>query len=199
MDSPSLPSSSPPFDPAVHLHSQPDNHPVLPPSHADSDDLEALHLQEEEITQAKTKAGIVIQHRAWKIDDALRSDEIFNPETPTKGRTATLALGVKLAEKTQVHGLPLGKMPYSSSPVQYPQSSSPPVAGQKRKLFQSLTANEHKKRRLFGGFIDAEGDKENRVDLEKKTYPPQEQFVQVQAGDKDESEGPTLAADWSEK
>ena len=199
MDSPSLPSSSPPFDPAVHLHSQPDNHPVLPPSHADSDDLEALHLQEEEITQAKTKAGIVIQHRAWKIDDALRSDEIFNPETPTKGRTATLAPGVKLAEKTQVHGLPLGKMPYSSSPVQYPQSSSPPVAGQKRKLFQFLTANEHKKKRLFGGFNDAEGDKENRVDPEKKTYLPQEQFVQVQAGDKDESEGPTLAIDRSEK
>jgi chromosome transmission fidelity protein 18 len=199
MDSPSLPSSSPPFDPAVHLHSQSDNHPVLPPSHADSDDLEALHLQQEEITQAKTKAGIVIQHRAWKINDALRSDEIFNPETPTKSRTATLAPGVELIEKTPVHGLPLGKMPYSSSPVQYPQSSSPPVASRKRKLFQSLTANEHKKKRLFGGFIDAEGDKENRVDLEMKTYPLQEQFVQVQAGDKDESEGPTLATDRSER
>jgi chromosome transmission fidelity protein 18 len=192
MDSPSLCSSSPTFDPAVHLHSQPDNHPVLPPSHADTDDLEALHLQEEEITQAKTKAGIVIQHRAWKIDDALRSDEIFNPETPTKGRTATLPSDVKLAEKT-------GRMPYSSSPIQYPPSSSPPVAGQKRKLFQSLTATEHKKRRLFGGFIDAEGDKENRVDLQRQTHPPQEQVAQVQAGDQNESGGPTLVTDRSDK
>ena len=200
MDSPSLPPSSPPFDPAVHLHSQPDHDLVLPPSHSNSDDLEALHVQQEEITQAKTKAGVVIQHRAWKIDDALRSDEIFNPETPTKGGSAALKAVSTSVNNTLVHQLPRAKMPYSSSPVMYPQSSSPPIAGQKRKLFQSFTTIEpKKKKKLFGGFVDAEGDKENEVDLEKTIHPPQKQSLQPQSVDREELEWPTLAAEHAER
>jgi chromosome transmission fidelity protein 18 len=195
MDSSSLPSSSPPFDPAVHLHSQPDHDPVLPPSGSNSDDLEALHVQQEEITKAKSKAGIVIQHRAWKVNDALRSDEIFNPETPVKGGIPILEPVSNSVEKTQVHALLRHKMPYSSSPVLYPQSSSPPVAGQKRKLFQSPKTNEHKKKKLFGGFIDAEGNKENEVELGRATHAAQKQFLQFQNADTEESKWPTSATD----
>ena len=199
MDSSSLPSSSPPFDPALHLHSQPDYDPVLPPPHSNSDDLEALHVQQVEITQEKTKAGIVIQHRAWTIDDALRSDEIFNPETPTKSGTAPLKATNTTVEKPQVHNLPREKMPYSSSPVLYPQSSSPPVAGQKRKLFQSFKTLEPKKKKLFGGFIDAEGDKENEVGVEETIHPPQKQFLQPQSVDREELEWPALATEHAGK
>jgi chromosome transmission fidelity protein 18 len=189
MDSPSLPSSPPLFDPAVHLHSQPDHDPVLPPSGSNSDDLEALHLQQEETTRAKTRAGIVIQHRAWDVNDALRSDEIFNPETPTNRRSLK-PIG-NLIEKPQVQDLPRVKMPYSSSPVIYPQSSSPPAAGQKRKLFQSSNTNEHKRKKLFGGFIDAEGDKENAIDIGHKKCASQRQFPQFQTVATEELGQPT--------
>ena len=194
MDSSYLLSSSPPFDPAVHLHSQPDHDPLLP-SHSNSDDLEALHTQQEEIARGKTKAGIVIQHRAWTTDDALRSDEIFNPETPTKAGIAPPKPVNNFVEKLQVHDISRERMPYSSSPVLYPQSSSPPVAGQKRKLFQSFKTNEHTKKKLFGGFIDAEGAKEIEVELRKTTSPPQRQFLQPQNVDTDESESAIFAND----
>src|SRR6266496_2866757 len=154
MDSSSLPSSPPLFDPAVHLHSQPDHDPALPPSGSNSDDLEAFHLQHEEITRVKTRAGIVIQHRAWDVDEALRSDEIFNPETPSN-RRCLKATG-DLVGKPQGQDLRREETPYLSSPVIYPQSSSPLVVGKKRKLFQPSQSNGHKKKKLFGGFIGTE-------------------------------------------
>lgn len=40
-----------------------------------SDDLEALHEQEIELTLEKTKQGIVIQHRQWNIAEVFRSDD----------------------------------------------------------------------------------------------------------------------------
>ena len=118
-------------------------------------------MQQEEITQAKTKAGIVIQHRAWKAEDILRSDEIFNPETPSKG-----------AEDDKPTVVRAGKMPYSSSPVLYPLSSSPPIVNQKRKLFQPSTSHEPKKRKLFGGYIGTESNKENEIEVEGDFVPP---------------------------
>lgn len=39
-----------------------------------SDELEALHLVHKESVARKNRAGQVIQHRAWKIDEAFRSD-----------------------------------------------------------------------------------------------------------------------------
>lgn len=68
--SPQLPSS---FDPALHLHSE----LALPdaPGPSYSDDLEALQLQVKETTAAKTREGIVIQHRAWNLRDIFRSEE----------------------------------------------------------------------------------------------------------------------------
>ncbi|KAH6673559.1 hypothetical protein B0J14DRAFT_481665 [Halenospora varia] len=44
------------------------------PSCTNSDDLEALHQVQEESTALKNKAGIVIQHRAWQLGEAFRSE-----------------------------------------------------------------------------------------------------------------------------
>ena len=139
MDESSTPSSSSCFDPALCLHSDPAAEPQLPPSTSNSDDLEALHLQQQELTEAKTKAGIVIQHRIWGPDDVLRSEDVFSPETPTKPRTsATEEVTSFVSTRAERIAQPPSKMPFSSSPVLYPPSSSPPVIRQKRKLFQSL-------------------------------------------------------------
>lgn len=73
--SPPYPSS---FDPAIHLHSEaPEaiNHQI--PSEAHDDQLEALAAQLRESTAAKNKAGIVIQHRAWKLPEVFRSEEEY--------------------------------------------------------------------------------------------------------------------------
>ncbi len=70
-------SSSPPIssDPAIHLHSE-INHTALAGSDTTAaDDLEAQYLQRAEVKAAKTKQGIVIQHRAWTVSEVFRSDE----------------------------------------------------------------------------------------------------------------------------
>lgn len=74
--SPNLPSS---FDPAFHLHSEAAEAPapISLPSLTHSDDVEALFQQQSEVVAAKTKAGIVIQHRAWKLGDVFRSEEDY--------------------------------------------------------------------------------------------------------------------------
>jgi len=75
---PTIPYSS---DPAIFLHSEPEGSidpsptAILPLSPDDSDDLEALHIQQAEIAAEKSKRGVVIQHRAWEVADAFRSDE----------------------------------------------------------------------------------------------------------------------------
>ena len=72
--------SSPPlllcsFDPAIELHSEPSL--THGSSHNESDDLEGLQLQKEEAISFKIKAGVVIQHRAWKVPEVFRSDEDY--------------------------------------------------------------------------------------------------------------------------
>lgn len=71
---PEFPSS---FDPALFLHSEaPDPHADTGfPTSSHSDELEAIQLQTRETTAAKTREGIVIQHRAWKVLDVFRSEE----------------------------------------------------------------------------------------------------------------------------
>lgn len=53
--------------------------PGIPPSDlyeaSFSDDLEALHAQEVDITSEKNRKGIVIQHRSWPLAEAFRSDD----------------------------------------------------------------------------------------------------------------------------
>ncbi|KAF7511875.1 hypothetical protein GJ744_003108 [Endocarpon pusillum] len=151
---PSLPSS---FDPALELHTEPNlPEPHLAESDSNSEDLEALHIQEEELRIAKSSAGVVIQHRSWEFLGTLCSSDVFNPETPSKPTTTRRSLP---ADKKRL-ALP-APMPLSSSPVLYPQSSSPPAASQKRKLFQSWEPEEPRKRKTLGGFILDEGDEES--------------------------------------
>ncbi len=66
---------SSPFDPAVHLHSggRRDSKTKLSTG-GYSDDLEALDLQAAEAVTQKTKRGVVIQHRAWRLPEVFRSD-----------------------------------------------------------------------------------------------------------------------------
>jgi chromosome transmission fidelity protein 18 len=59
------------FDPAIFLHSQPDEGPT----ESFSDDVIALQGQIEESTARKSREGIVIQHRAWQTNDVFRSEE----------------------------------------------------------------------------------------------------------------------------
>ena len=77
MDITSPSSITSPFDPAIHLHSEVNDPegPVALPSCSNSDDLDALHIQHQEIVALKNKLGVVIQHRAWKVADAFRSEE----------------------------------------------------------------------------------------------------------------------------
>lgn len=49
-------------------------HPVILPSSTHSDDVEAIQLLEEESIAAKNKGGEAIQHRAWKLWEAFRSE-----------------------------------------------------------------------------------------------------------------------------
>ena len=65
----------PSFDPAIHLHSEPDLTHLPTPS--DSDDFEALQILQEEAIASRTRQGIVIQHRAWKTADVFRSEEDY--------------------------------------------------------------------------------------------------------------------------
>ena len=147
---PSIPSSDPDFD---ALFPSDPAEPILPHSNTNSDDLEALHVQEHELEDAKTRDGVVIRHRSWKLDDALTSDEIFTSETPTRTEQSAAAAVVLLtsppADQKQA------EMPFSSSPVLFPPSSSPPVVTRKRKLFQTLSPTKSKKPRVKGSITAA--------------------------------------------
>jgi chromosome transmission fidelity protein 18 len=61
------------FDPAIHLHSECHNASVNP----DSADLLELNRHLDEVRQQKTRDGVVIQHRAWKAQQAFLSEEDY--------------------------------------------------------------------------------------------------------------------------
>jgi chromosome transmission fidelity protein 18 len=66
-----IPSS---FDPAL-LYSDFDHlQPNAPPSTSFSDDFDALQQCITEEKAKKTHEGVVIQHRAWKLTEAFRSE-----------------------------------------------------------------------------------------------------------------------------
>jgi chromosome transmission fidelity protein 18 len=72
--SPSLPFTS---DPALYEDWEEEVRiapVVLPSSSTYSDDLEALHLVQEETIARKNKEGVVIQHRAWPLAEVFRSE-----------------------------------------------------------------------------------------------------------------------------
>ena len=189
----SVPSS---FDPAIHLHSEREGSPALPdpPLNTHSDDWEASELQKAELTAAKNNQRIVIQHRAWKLAEAFRSDEDHrtgiepardmdssydrpanNPllETPLKKRC-------KLDQLTPIsldqgsHYPPSSPtpatMPALSSPMVWPLTSSPPIA---RKPLLASPRKYNAQPIMMGGFIiddDDDRDQEKVVDGAKNDY-----------------------------
>jgi chromosome transmission fidelity protein 18 len=70
ISSPSLPFTS---DPALYDWEEEVN-PIILPSSTNPDDFEALHHVQEETIARKNKAGEVIQHRAWQLEEAFRSE-----------------------------------------------------------------------------------------------------------------------------
>lgn len=163
---PSIPSSDPDFDALFPS----DPVPILPTSTTNSDDLEALHVQEHELIKAKNRDGVVIQYRSWQLEDALRSDEIFPSETPS--RQEPVVEQIPSSPPASVEQ-PQAKMPFSSSPMLFPPSSSPPVITKKRKLFQTLSPTKSKKSRVY------ESDsKLAEKEVEKPTLQPPEALAE---------------------
>ncbi|KAK7548731.1 chromosome transmission fidelity protein 18 [Phyllosticta citricarpa] len=165
-----LPTS---FDPALHLHSEDPpavDHPALPTS-SHSDEIEALALQKQETTAAKSKQGIVIQHRAWQLPEAFLSEEDHLLETPIRRQQILQDHSIGIARSSSPRFIPPSsppslQMPFESSPVHYPRSSSPVVEsprkrrkvnGERGPLHDLLANKENKKR---GPFLDEESDDE---------------------------------------
>ncbi|OBT45622.1 hypothetical protein VE00_03533 [Pseudogymnoascus sp. WSF 3629] len=147
--SPFLPTTS---DPPAYDDWELDNYntAVLPPS-THSDELEALQLLQEETTAFKTKRRQVIQHRSWKLEEVFLSDQDYPLVTPVQSRIIK-----NTAEIIQSSPLKPAKMPsLLSSPVAYPQTSSPP--GAKRPLPAPAPTSRPKN---LGAFVDGDSDDE---------------------------------------
>ncbi|TKA78269.1 hypothetical protein B0A49_02145 [Cryomyces minteri] len=162
------------FDPAIHLHSEldgPSNAPFPFPSH--SDDLEASHIQANETTAANNGKGIVIQHRAWRLPEAFRSDEEHVVDTPLKTRRKSvfLAEGQFIGNDQHLPSSP-PMMPLISSPVAYPLNSSPALESpRKRRKLEDLrrplsnVVPSHTTKTLGGFLIDESDDEEDLTAL----------------------------------
>ena len=75
MDSVSSPLLPPTSDLALYHDWHPsDPNPAVVPSSSYSDEIEAIYLTHRESIVKKNKDGQVIQHRAWKVGEAFRSD-----------------------------------------------------------------------------------------------------------------------------
>ncbi|KFY88051.1 hypothetical protein V500_06603 [Pseudogymnoascus sp. VKM F-4518 (FW-2643)] len=148
--SPFLPTTS---DPPAYDDWELDNYNTgaLPPS-THSDELEALQLLQEETTAFKTQRREVIQHRSWKLEEVFLSDQDYPLVTPVQSRTIK-----NTAHIAQSLPLKLAKMPsILSSPVSYPQPSSPPAA--KRPLPAPAPTSRPNN---LGAFIDGNSDDED--------------------------------------
>ncbi|KAL2352532.1 chromosome transmission fidelity protein 18 [Cryomyces antarcticus] len=156
------------FDPAIHLHSEldrPSNAPFPVPSH--SDDLEASHIQANETAIANNEKGIVIQHRAWRLPEAFRSDE----EHLVGSKSIFLAEGQFIGNDQHLPSSP-PMMPLISSPVAYPLSSSPALESpRKRRKLEGLrkplsnVVPNHATKTLGGFLIDESDDEEDLTAL----------------------------------
>ena len=159
-------------------------------SNTHSDELEAWKLQEAELTAAKNKQRIVIQHRAWATGEAFRSDEdraigktkaeyvqvlhfniakLVSAETPLSKRQRLEPLATSISQGPRSTFLPssppLIRMLGVSSPLAYPPSSSPPPVVKRKRVSRG---EENVRSRVVGGFIldDDDDDAEDQgVDL----------------------------------
>ncbi|KAF2762386.1 hypothetical protein EJ05DRAFT_507934 [Pseudovirgaria hyperparasitica] len=156
--SPDIPTS---FDPAIHLHSEVD---TRLPSENHSDEIEAQLQQIEETRITKNREGIVIQHRAWRSVDAFRSEEDYIFDTPTRTRVKRAS-----SNKSSIFpsSPPTRTMPFISSPVAYPATSSPAAHSprKRRKLGDDgkpsrspLDVVDANKRQTAGPFLEEDDD-----------------------------------------
>ncbi|KAI9737816.1 MAG: hypothetical protein M1834_009185 [Cirrosporium novae-zelandiae] len=172
--SPLLPFPSS-FDPAICLHSDSDiNQPstrITPPS---SDDLEALHIVQAETTKDRNRKGIVIQHRAWKIEEVFRSDEDHLQETPLKKHSVFTSIEFNHPLHQTFPSSPPSMAPLSS-PIAYPRSSSPACAP-KRRDGPKHAAPEPKRQKMLGGFIIDDDDDDDEP-IEHNKEPKQQKTL----------------------
>ncbi|KAI9684382.1 MAG: hypothetical protein M1829_002192 [Trizodia sp. TS-e1964] len=138
---PAYPSS---FDPAIHLHSDAAD---LPPSSAD---LDALHTHQLDTMLEKSRAGIVIQHRAWKMGEAFRSDEEYEADTPVKKK-------LKLDMAITTPSLGSDATSPASSPPHVPKY---PMASFSKRNTQNVSGSKPK---MIGGFILDDDDDDDSL------------------------------------
>ncbi|KAA8571890.1 hypothetical protein EYC84_001842 [Monilinia fructicola] len=74
MEFTSTPDFPPTSDPALLEDWEESFDPLILPSNPKSDELEALNWIEEETRLRKNREKEVIQHRAWKVAEAFRSE-----------------------------------------------------------------------------------------------------------------------------
>ncbi|KAF1850600.1 chromosome transmission fidelity protein 18 [Cucurbitaria berberidis CBS 394.84] len=173
--SPGIPTS---FDPALLsefeiLHD-------APASLSYSDEIDAIQQCVTEEKAKKNRAGVVIQHRAWKITDIFRSEGEAPIDTPLKQRTQWPVKHFRAGSSTESHifpsSPPVYAMPLISSPVAYPPSSSMPQASSPKKRKRSIDVREPLKdvqhtnaMRKIGGFLDDSDDEDDIAALKEHT------------------------------
>ncbi|USP75501.1 Chromosome transmission fidelity protein 18 [Curvularia clavata] len=174
--SPGIPSS---FDPAL-LNSELEFIHDPDPSLSHSDEFDAIQQCIAEDTVKKTRAGVVIQHRAWKLADIFRSEGEGLIETPAKRRKQHHPIDPSTGPSTEGPFFPSSPpnyaMPLISSPIAYPPSSSMPQPPSPKKRKRPDDAREtlqdvpnNNTTRKIGGFLDDSDDEEDIAALKEHT------------------------------
>ncbi|KAI9885736.1 MAG: hypothetical protein M1823_002457 [Watsoniomyces obsoletus] len=174
-------SSSPPIssDPAIRLHSGVDTPALAGSDTTTADELEAERLQRAEVKAAKTKQGIVIQHRAWTVSEAFRSDEDHIVVSPTAKRPKVQ--GDKDINSITGDGElppsspPTLEMDLISSPVAYPPSSLPAVVPRRTNPLQPEKTVQPT---VFGGFVIDDDDDDNDEERELARLENESHFME---------------------
>ncbi|KAF7939442.1 hypothetical protein EAE99_001247 [Botrytis elliptica] len=173
MEFTSTPDLPPTSDPALLEDWEDSFVPLDLPSNIKSDEFEALHLLEEETRLRKNREKEVIQHRAWKVAEVFRSEADHIQESP-----------IRIPSSKQQHSFfipsspPNLKMPLVSSPIEYPQSSSPPPM----KRPHPVKASDLRKPLNVGGFLlddgsDIEEDFEQPAAKRRMTEKPTDPII----------------------
>ncbi|KAK0129114.1 hypothetical protein ONS95_001053 [Cadophora gregata] len=146
MESTSSPYLPPNSDPTLYDDWESHFKPTIFPSSTNSDEFEALHLVQQETIARKNKQGEVIQHRAWPLGETFRSELDHIDDSPLKTQSI---LQASLHLTPFSSSPPNLRMPSASSPVAYPQSSSPPAVKRPR----TDQTSDLIKPKTVGGFL----------------------------------------------
>ncbi|SZF02140.1 unnamed protein product [Blumeria hordei] len=116
-----------------------------------SDDYEALICMQEETKVRKNKAGVVIQHRAWKLEEAFRGHSDYVMETPLQPKKPIRKSLTPRPESPSFH------VNSKSTPLKHPINSSPPIRKRPRSPCSKFSA----KLNAVGGFLIGEESDES--------------------------------------